>query len=94
MKSIKEFANQVLNEEPQIDVLICNAGVMFTPYQLTEDGFEMQFGISHLGHFLLTNLLLDRIKESAPSRIVVVASLAQTVGYLDFNDMMWKKRCT
>ena len=93
MKSIKDFADQVLDEEPQIDVLICNAGVMFTPHQKTEDGFEMQFGVNHLGHFLLTNLLLDRIKESAPSRIVVVSSLAHYTGYLDFDDMMWTKRC-
>ena len=94
MKSIKRFADQILSEELQIHVLMCNAGVMFTPYQLTEDGFEMQFGVNHLGHFLLTNLLLDRIKESAPSRIVVVASLAHYTGYLDFNDMMWTKRCS
>ena len=91
MKSIHEFADQILEEESRIDVLICNAGVMFIPYQLTEDGFEMQFGVNHLGHFLLTNLLLDRIKESAPSRIVVVASLAHYTGYLDFEDMMWSK---
>ena len=92
MKSIKRFADQILSEELQIHILMCNAGVMFTPYQLTEDGFEMQFGVNHLGHFLLTNLLLDRIKESAPGRIVVVASLAHYTGYLDFNDMMWTKR--
>ena len=92
IQSIHEFTNQVLREEPHIHVLICNAGVMFTPYGRTEDGFELQFGINHLGHFLLTNLLLDRIKESAPSRIVVVSSLAQFTGYLDFDDMMWTKR--
>ena len=48
--------------------------------------------VPHLGHFLLTNLLLERIKASAPSRIIVVASLGHLVGYLDFGDMMWKKR--
>lgn len=91
MKSIRNFADEVLSEEPKIDILICNAGVMFTPYQKTEDGFEMQFGVNHLGHFFLTHLLLDRIKESAPSRIVVVASLAHYTGYLNFDDMMWTK---
>lgn len=90
--SIREFASKILKEESRLDILICNAGVMFTPYSLTEDGFEMQFGTNHIGHFLLTNLLLDRLKECAPSRVVVVASLAHTAGYLDFNDMMWKKR--
>ena len=92
MKSIRDFASDVLAEEPHIDILICNAGVMFTPYKLTEDGFELQFGVNHLGHFYLTHLLLDRIKESTPSRIVVVASIAHYTGYLDFNDMMWTKR--
>ena len=91
IKSIREFVDEVLAEEPKIHILICNAGVMFTPYQLTEDGFELQFGVNHLGHFLLVNLLLDRMKESAPSRIVVVASVAHYTGYLDFNDMMWTK---
>ena len=60
--------------------------------QETEDGFELTFGVNHLAHFLLTNLLLERIKESTPSRIVVVASLGHIAGYLDFEDMMWKKR--
>ena len=91
-KSIRAFAEQILREEPHIDILINNAGVMFVPYQLTEDGFELTFGVNHLGHFLLTNLLLDRIKASAPSRILVVTSLGHLVGYLDFGDMMWKKR--
>ena len=91
-KSIKAFAEQILREEPQINILINNAGVMFVPYQLTEDGYELTFGVNHLGHFLLTNLLLERIKASAPSRIIVVASLGHLVGYLDFGDMMWKKR--
>lgn len=91
-KSIRAFAEQILREEPQINILINNAGVMFVPYQLTEDGYEFTFGVNHLGHFLLTNLLLERIKASAPSRIIVVASLGHLVGYLDFGDMMWKKR--
>ena len=91
-KSIRAFAEQILREEPQINILINNAGVMFVPYQLTEDGYELTFGVNHLGHFLLTNLLLERIKASAPSRIIVVASLGHLAGYLDFRDMMWMKR--
>ena len=81
--SVRKFARDVLETEARIDVLLLNAGVMFTPYQLTEDGYELQFGVNHLGHFLLTYLLLDRIKESAPSRVVVVSSLGHRVGTLD-----------
>ncbi|XP_019850137.1 PREDICTED: retinol dehydrogenase 11-like isoform X1 [Amphimedon queenslandica] len=91
LASIRTFSSEILDEEDRIDILINNAGVMLTPYCLTEDGFEMQFGTNHLGHFLLTNLLLDKIKESAPSRIVTVSSVGHYFGSLDFNDMMWSK---
>ncbi len=89
--SIRKFSQEILEAEPRIDILILNAGVMFTPYQLTRDGFELQFGVNHLGHFLLTQLLLERLKESAPSRVVVVSSLVHSMGKLDFADMMWTK---
>lgn len=90
--SIRKFSEEILQEEEAIHVLVCNAGVMITPtFQRTVDGFEMQFGVNHLGHFLLTNLLLDRIKASAPSRIVVLSSSAHYFGSLDFNDMMMEK---
>ncbi len=89
--SIHKFSDDILDSEDRIDILLLNAGVMFTPYQLTADSFELQFGVNHLGHFLLTHLLLDRIKSSAPSRVVVVSSLGHRVGSLDFEDMMWKK---
>lgn len=91
-QSIRKFAKETLSQENHIDILVLNAGVMFTPYQLTKEGFEMQFGVNHLGHFLLTHLLLDKLKESAPSRVVVVSSIGHIAGYLDFTDMMWKKR--
>lgn len=91
-ESVRNFVEKILEQEEKIHILIDNAGVMFVPYQLSKDGYELQFAVNHLGHFLLTNLLLDRIKESAPSRIVVVSSLGHLVGSLDFKDMMWKKR--
>ena len=72
--SIRKFAKEVLEEESCVDILINNAGVMMCPYTKTEDGFEMQFGVNHLGHFLLTNLLLDRIKQAPEGRIVNVSS--------------------
>ncbi|XP_077139049.1 retinol dehydrogenase 13 isoform X2 [Ranitomeya variabilis] len=91
-KSIKEFAKDILREEEHLDILINNAAVMRCPHWKTEDGFEMQFGVNHLGHFLLTNLLLDRLKESGPSRIINVSSLAHIAGEIDFDDLNWEKK--
>ena len=77
-QSIRKFAKEVLSEESRIDILINNAGVMYCPFGKTEDGFETQFGVNHLGHFLLTNLLLDKIKQAPEGRIVVVSSIGHT----------------
>lgn len=68
-------------------MLINNAGVYQCPYSRTEDGFEMQFGVNHLGHFLLTHLLLDLLKRSAPSRVVVVSSKLYKRGEINFDDL-------
>ncbi|XP_010730056.3 retinol dehydrogenase 13 [Larimichthys crocea] len=92
LKSIREFAEKIKQEEQRVDVLINNAGVMRCPAWKTEDGFDMQFGVNHLGHFLLTNLLLDKLKESAPSRVINLASLAHLVGKIDFEDLNWEKK--
>lgn len=70
-----------------MDVLINNAGVYQCPLTRTEDGFEMQFGVNHLGHFLLTHLLLDLLKRSAPSRIVVVSSKLYRRAHINFEDL-------
>ncbi|XP_053196839.1 retinol dehydrogenase 13-like [Scomber japonicus] len=91
VKSIREFAERIKQEE-HVDILINNAGVMRCPAWKTEDGFDMQFGVNHLGHFLLTNLLLDKLKESAPSRVISLASLAHIVGKIDFEDLNWEKK--
>ncbi|GIX99922.1 hypothetical protein CDAR_26771 [Caerostris darwini] len=86
--SIKNFAQDILESEPFIHILINNAGVAACPKSSTDDGFEMQFGVNHLGHFLLTNLLLDRLKASAPARIVNVSSLAHMIcSGINFNDI-------
>lgn len=82
-KSIRSFAQTFLEEESRLDVLINNAGVMGMKRCLTEDGLEMQMGVNHFGHFLLTLLLIDRLKESKPSRIVTVSSCAHT--FISFN---------
>ncbi|XP_071792189.1 retinol dehydrogenase 13-like [Asterias amurensis] len=88
LASIRAFAEKIKEEESRLDVLINNAGVMMCPKQSTEDGFEMQFGVNHLGHFLLTNLLLDLIKSSSPSRIVNVSSIAHGGGKMQWEDLM------
>jgi len=77
LKSIRECAKYLLTTESAIHLLINNAGVMMSPYEKTEDGFELQLQSNYLGHFLLTLLLLPRIQSSAPGcRIINVASLA------------------
>lgn len=80
-----------LQEEKRLDILINNAGVMAMPKSITKDGFEMQLGVNHLGHFLLTNLLLDILKTSAPSRIVVLSSVAHKYGEINRDDLNSEK---
>ncbi|XP_029965362.1 retinol dehydrogenase 14 isoform X1 [Salarias fasciatus] len=87
LASVRRFCEEINKEEPKIDVLINNAGVYQCPYTKTEDGFEMQLGVNHLGHFLLTHLLLDLLKTSAPSRIVVVSSKLYKYGHINFDDL-------
>ncbi|XP_052064363.1 retinol dehydrogenase 12-like isoform X1 [Mytilus californianus] len=91
LKSVRSFAEDINKNENRLDVLINNAGIMRCPYWKTDDGFEMQFGVNHLGHFLLTNLLLDKLKISAPSRVVTVSSLAHERGKINFDDLNQEK---
>lgn len=85
--SIRAFAQRFLREVDHLHILINNAGVMMCPYMKTADGFEMQIGVNHLGHYLLTYLLIGLLKRSAPSRIVVVSSLAHNFGWIRFHDL-------
>ncbi|XP_076155728.1 retinol dehydrogenase 12 isoform X1 [Alosa pseudoharengus] len=88
ISSIRAFAQKFLKEVNHLHILINNAGVMMCPYMKTADGFEMQLGVNHLGHCLLTYLLIGLLKRSAPSRIVVVSSLAHYFGWIRFHDLM------
>ncbi|XP_060950135.1 retinol dehydrogenase 12, like [Limanda limanda] len=90
-KSIREFAEAINKEEPKLNILINNAGVMVCPYGKTADGFEMQIGVNHMGHFLLTHLLLDLMKRSAPARIVTVSSMAHSWGAINLDDINSEK---
>ncbi|KAL0850016.1 hypothetical protein ABMA28_011926 [Loxostege sticticalis] len=92
LKSVRECAKQILDTEPQINILVNNAGVMMCPKGETDDGFEIQFGTNHLAHFLLTMLLLPRIRNSKPSRIVTVSSRAHTRNGINFEDPNYKTR--
>lgn len=88
LADVRAFASTVIDNVPRLDVLVNNAGLMLGDRRITEDGFEMTFQVNHLGPFLLTNLLLERMKGSAPARIVNVASTAHRGGKLDFGDLM------
>ena len=92
LESVRKFASEILQEEARLDVLINNAGVyMDPPAPKTQDGFEMHFGVNHLGHFLLTNLLLSLLEKSSPSRIVVVASSLAKRARIDFDNIHGEK---
>jgi NAD(P)-dependent dehydrogenase (short-subunit alcohol dehydrogenase family) len=92
LESVRKFADEFKNKFSRLDLLINNAGVMMPPYSKTADGFELQFGTNHLGHFALTGLLFDLIKATSGSRIVNVSSTAHYYGNLDFDDLKWEKR--
>lgn len=85
-QSIRSFAGEFVTAYPVLDVLINNAGVVTLRRELTEEGYEMDFGVNHLGHFLLTHLLLDSLKAAEQGRIVVVASGAYKIGKLHLDD--------
>jgi NAD(P)-dependent dehydrogenase (short-subunit alcohol dehydrogenase family) len=90
LDSIRAAANQLRSDYDRIDLLINNAGVMFTPEATTKDGFELQFGTNHLGHFALTGLLLDRLLAVPGSRVVTVSSTAHLTGRIRFDDLQWQ----
>ncbi|KAF7262873.1 retinol dehydrogenase 13-like [Rhynchophorus ferrugineus] len=88
LDSIRSFVKAFKKQEDRLDILINNAGVMRTPEgSKTKDGFEMQLGVNHMGHFLLTNLLLDHLRNSVPSRIINVASVAYKRGTINKQDL-------
>ncbi|KAK8783069.1 hypothetical protein V5799_015591 [Amblyomma americanum] len=91
-ESVRHFAQQVLEREQRLDVLINNAGALPPPERReTEDGFEVTFQANHLGHFLLTNLLLGLLKKTAPSRIINVGSTAHWFGRFEVDNIGFKR---
>ncbi len=87
LASIGRFAEEVRGNERRLDVLINNAGVMAIPQRCTVDGFEMQFGTNHLGHYALTGLLLPLLLRTADARVVTVSSGAHQFGKINFDDL-------
>lgn len=92
LSSVREAAATMHERAKPLDALINNAGIMQTPPMKTEDGFELQFGVNHLGHFLLTALMFDMVKPGG--RIVSVASIAHKYGRMNFKDVMHKSGYT
>jgi NAD(P)-dependent dehydrogenase (short-subunit alcohol dehydrogenase family) len=92
LASVREAADEIGSAAGQVDLLINNAGVMMTPFGRTADGFELQLGVNHFGHFALTGLLLDRMLTREGSRVVTVSSNAHKSGRIDFDDLQWQRR--
>jgi NAD(P)-dependent dehydrogenase (short-subunit alcohol dehydrogenase family) len=92
LATVRAFAAEIEQRHPAINVLVNNAGVMFTPFERTTDGFELQFGTNHLGHFVLTNALLPALLRGAPSRIVNVSSGGHQLSDVDLDDPNYERR--
>ena len=90
LRSVKQFSQKFHSEYDHLDLLVNNAGVMAMPYGQTADGFELQFGINHLGHFALTGLLIDLLENTPGSRIVTVSSYGHWFGRINFGDLNGK----
>ena len=92
LDSVRSAADELKSRYERIDLLINNAGVMWTPKSTTKDGFELQFGTNHLGHFALTGLLLERLLPVEDSRVVTVSSIGHRIlADIHFDDLQWER---
>ena len=87
LDSVQAFANDLDLGAGKLDLLINNAGIMMTPQQTTHDGFELQLGTNHLGHFALTGLLLDSVQSAGAGRVVTLSSIEHKNGHIEFDDL-------
>ena len=92
LDQVRSFAQAFLAAHDRLDLLINNAGVMMPPLSRTKQGFELQFGVNHLGHFALTGLLLERLVATPNARVVNVSSQAHRQGKMVFDDLNWRTR--
>ncbi len=91
LASVREAALQLQASHDRLDLLINNAGIMAVPAGRTAEGFELQFGTNHLGHFALTGLLLERLLATPDSRVVTISSGGHRMGKIDFHDLNWER---
>jgi NAD(P)-dependent dehydrogenase (short-subunit alcohol dehydrogenase family) len=92
LAAVRELAAELLERHPRIDVLVNNAGLVSGRRKLSEDGYELTFAVNHLAPFLLTNLLLERLRASAPARVVTTSSGVHFSGVLDLDDLNMERR--
>lgn len=91
-ESIRAFSERVTKQYPNLNILVNNAGVMAAPHQTTQDGVEWQFGTNHLGHFLMTNLVMPSLLNGTPARIVNLSSARHQSAPVDFDDVNFEQR--
>ncbi|MFQ3359737.1 MAG: oxidoreductase [Candidatus Poseidoniales archaeon] len=87
LESISNFTKSIKNQYDKIDILVNNAGVMVPPQSITTDGFELQFGTNHIGHFALSGLLLPLLESAENARVITMSSIAHNSGVIDFEDL-------
>lgn len=90
LKSVQAFTETFKAAHDHLNVLVNNAGIMWVPYQKTEDGFERHFGTNYLGHFALTGLLIDVLRNTSASKVVTVSSMGHRSGNMDFDNLMYE----
>jgi NAD(P)-dependent dehydrogenase (short-subunit alcohol dehydrogenase family) len=91
-QSIREFADEVASRDDELSILVNNAGVMACPLARTSQGWELQFATCHVGHFLLTSLLIPLLEAGAPSRVVCLSSFGHTRSSIDFDDLHFERK--
>jgi NAD(P)-dependent dehydrogenase (short-subunit alcohol dehydrogenase family) len=92
MENVRDLAQEMHARVDQLDILINNAGIFTKEFVRTPDGFELTFAVNHLAHFLLTNLLLDLLKQSSPARVIIVSSSSHTNAKVDLNNLNAEKK--
>jgi NAD(P)-dependent dehydrogenase (short-subunit alcohol dehydrogenase family) len=94
LADVRRLASDFLSDHSRLDVLLNNAGAINAKRDLSQDGYELTFAVNHLAHFLLTELLLDVLKKSSPSRAVITSSAAANIGHMHFDDLMLERGYT